>query len=127
MMVGVLDSTVVIHILRNNSAARLWFSTQSMRLSITPITWLEVMYGTPSKREQTRTKALLDLCDMAYLTQIDMDWAMQQMFTYRLSHGITVMDCLIASICHRLQVPLYTHNIRDMTILLGSSLVIKPY
>jgi hypothetical protein len=37
------------------------------------------------------------------------------------------MDCLMASVCHRLQVPLYTHNVRDMTILLGSALVVKPY
>lgn len=85
------------------------------------------MYGSPNKREQTRTKALLDQLNMAYLTQADMDWAMQQLLTYRLSHGIAIMDCLIASVCHRLQVPLYTHNVRDMTILLGSALVVKPY
>lgn len=85
------------------------------------------MYGTPNKREQERTKTLLDQFDMVYLTQADMDWAMRQLLAYRLSHGIAIIDCLIASVCYRLQVPLYTHNERDMTILLGSSLVVKPY
>ncbi len=33
---------------------------------------------------------------------ITIDWAMQQLFRYRLSHGVAVMDCLIASVCHRL-------------------------
>ena len=127
MTAGIADSTIAIHILRGNPAARAWFSAQSVRLSITPITWLEVMYGAPSKREQTRTQALLDQFDLLYLTQADMDWAMQQLLTYRLSHGIAVMDCLIASVCHRLQVPLYTHNVRDMAILLDRALVIKPY
>lgn len=127
MTVGIADSTVAIHILRGNAAARLWFSAQSVPLSMTPVTWLEVMYGAPSKREQVRTKALLDQFEMVYLTQTDMEWAMQQLLTYRLSHGIAVMDCLIASICHRLQVPLYTHNVRDMTSLIGSALVVKPY
>jgi tRNA(fMet)-specific endonuclease VapC len=124
---SIVDSTVAIHILRSNPLARSWFAAQSVRLSVTPITWLEVMYGAPSKREQTRTRALLDQFDIVYLRQADMDWAMQQLLTYRLSHGIAIMDCLIASVCHRLQVPLYTHNVRDMTILLDSSLVVKPY
>jgi|688.fasta_scaffold384797_1 predicted nucleic acid-binding protein len=127
MTESIADSTVLIHILRGNPTARSWFSAQVTRLSITPISWLEVMYGSPNKREQTRTKALLDQLNMAYLTQADMDWAMQQLLTYRLSHGIAIMDCLMASVCHRLQVPLYTHNVRDMTILLGSALVVKPY
>lgn len=124
---SIVDSTVAIHILRSNPLARSWFAAQSVRLSVTPITWLEVMYGAPSKREQARTKALLDQLDIVYLIQVGMDWAMQQLLTYRLSHGVAIMDCLIASVCYRLKVPLYTHNVRDMTILLGSSLVVKPY
>ncbi len=127
MTVGVVDSTVIIHILRNNRLAETWSTTQPIRLSITPITWLEVIYGAPNKRAQGSTKELLSRFDMLYLTQADMDWAMQQLLTYRLSHGIAVMDCLIASVCHRLQVPLYTHNVRDMAILLDAALVIKPY
>jgi predicted nucleic acid-binding protein len=36
-------------------------------------------------------------------------------------------DCLIASVAQRLQVPLYTHNLKDMHVLLSTSLVVKPY
>jgi len=64
---------------------------------------------------------------MEYLTAADMDWAMQQLERYHLSHGATMNDCMIASVCYRLQVPLYTHNLKDMTVLRGSSLVVKPY
>lgn len=127
MTVCTVDSTIPIHILRGSAVARSWFSNQTIRLSITPIAWLELMVGAPNKREQARTKSLLDQFDMAYLTPADMDWAMQQLLTYRLSHGIAIMDCLIASVSYRLQIPLYTHNVRDMTILLGSSLAVKPY
>ncbi len=45
----------------------------------------------------------------------------------RLSHGAAMNDCLIASVCHRLQVPLYTHNLKDMRILIGAELAVKPY
>jgi hypothetical protein len=36
-------------------------------------------------------------------------------------------DCLIASVVHRWQVSVYTHNLKDMRVLLDESLVIKPY
>ncbi len=53
-------------------------------------------------------------------------WAMEQMQKYRLSRGIEMNDCLIASVCARLQIPIYTHNIKDMQKILPISLVIQP-
>jgi predicted nucleic acid-binding protein len=88
---------------------------------------MEVMYGAPGKQGQERARALLDKFEMVYLTQADMVWAMDQLKNYRLSHGVAVMDCLIASVCARLQVPLYTHNVNDMLPLLGPHLVNQPY
>jgi predicted nucleic acid-binding protein len=45
---------------------------------------------------------------------------------YRLSHGVATGDCFIASVAYRLQVPLYTHNLKDMTPMIGN-LAVKPY
>lgn len=127
MTVGIVDTTVVVHYFRKNAAAREWVDSQSERLSVTPITWLEVIHGAPGKTGQATCKAILNGFDMEYLLPVDMDWAIQQMEKYRLSHGVSTNDCLIASVCRRLQVPLYTHNLKDMYILLGTKLVIKPY
>ena len=127
MTVGIVDTTVIIHLFRKNPAAHTWMSIQPHQLSITPITWLEVIYGAPGKAGQTRCKALLSQFELVYLTREDMDWAMRQMEQYRLSRGVSVNDCLIASVAHRLQVPLYTHNLKDMHVLLGTSAVIQPY
>jgi predicted nucleic acid-binding protein len=88
---------------------------------------MEVMVGVPNKRAQFDTLNLLNGFEMIYFTQADMDWAMQQMERYRLSHGLTTNDCFIASVCHRLQVPLLTHNLKDMHVILDKSLAIKPY
>jgi hypothetical protein len=85
------------------------------------------MYGAPSKAGQSTCKAILGQFDLEYLTPSDMDWAIQQMERHRFSNGVGTYDCLIASVCHRLQVPLYTHNLKDMNVLLGAPLVIKPY
>jgi predicted nucleic acid-binding protein len=127
MTISVVDSTVIIHVFRKNSAARAWMNAQSVRLSVTPITWLEVMHGAPGKAGQATCKAILSQFDMEYLIRTDMDWAMQQLERFRLSHGVGIHDCLIASVCHRLQVPLYTHNVKDMRVLLSEPLVRKPY
>jgi predicted nucleic acid-binding protein len=127
MISGVVDTTVIIHLYRKNQAARVWLSGQADRLGITPITWLEVMYGAPGKAGQVACKVILSQFEMLYLTPQDMDWAMQRLETYRLSHGVETMDCLIASVSYRLQLPLYTHNLKDMQVILGTKLTIKPY
>ncbi len=84
------------------------------------------MYGAGSRAKQATCKAILGHFDVVYLTSADQDWAMQQMESYRLSHGVTTNDCLIASTAHRLQLPLYTHNLKDMTPMIGK-LAVKPY
>jgi hypothetical protein len=124
---GVVDTTVIVHYLRKNPAARAWMTTRTSPLLITPISWLEVMRGAPGKDGQIAAKAVLQLFEMAYLTQEDMNWAMFQMETYRLSRGLEINDTLIASVCHRLGLPIYTDNEKDYLKLLPRDQVIKPY
>jgi predicted nucleic acid-binding protein len=124
---GIVDTTVLVHLLRHKTDALTWFNSQTNQLSVTPISWLEIMFGAGSKARQQQGLNLLNRFDMEFLIESDMRWAMQQMQNYRLSHGIGIMDCLIASVCFRLQVPLYTHNLKHMGVLLGSKLATVPY
>jgi predicted nucleic acid-binding protein len=126
MTAAVADTTVVVHLYRRYVPALTWYGSLSQSLGITPITWMEVMYGAGSKVKQSACKTLLSQFDLIYLTSLDQDWAMQQMEKYRLSHGVATGDCLIASVAHRLQLPLYTHNLKDMTPMIGK-LAVKPY
>lgn len=127
MTVGVADSTIIIHLFRKNPLALIWYASLFQPLAVTPITWMEIIYGAAGKAGQAKCKTILDQFAMEYLTRADMDWAMQQLERYRPSHGVGINDCLIASVCHRLHIPIYTHNLRDMRVLLDESLVIKPY
>ena len=126
MTIGIVDTTVIVHYFRKNPVAQAWVDNQLQRLSVTSITWLEVMHGAGSKAKEAASKSILDRFDMVYLIPQDQDWTMQQMQRYRLSHGVSIEDCLIASVAYRLNVPLYTHNISDMKTLIGS-LAVKPY
>ena len=84
------------------------------------------MYGAPGKQGQSAFLTIMQKFDMIYPERADLDWTMQMLQTYRLSHGVSILDTLIASIAHRLQVPLYTDNVKDFPML-DAKLVIRPY
>jgi predicted nucleic acid-binding protein len=127
MTIGIVDTTVLVHLYRNNPDALVWADQWQQQLAITSISWLEVMVGASGKAGQARCKVIFDQFELVYLTQADQIWAMQQIERYRLSHGVSVNDSLIASVAHRLQIPLYTHNLKHMRVLLGDTLPQKPY
>lgn len=127
MTVAIVDTTVIIHLFRKRPAALEWFEGLPHRLATTPINWMEIMDGAPGKAGQVSCKAILREFDLEYPTRTNIDWAMQQLERYRLSHGIGMNDCLIASVAYHLRVPLYTHNLKHMRVLLGDALAIQPY
>jgi predicted nucleic acid-binding protein len=102
MSVAVLDTTVLIHLFRKNPSAHTWIRSQQGTFSITSITWLEVMRGVPNKNVQQDALKLLSGFEMAYLTELDQVWAMQQVQDLRFSHNIGISDAFIAAVAHRL-------------------------
>ncbi|MCL4252952.1 MAG: PIN domain-containing protein [Anaerolineae bacterium] len=126
-MIGIVDSTIIVRLFRKDTVVQQWLQSLKGRIGVTPITWLEVMRGSHSKSAQQTALSLLAPFDVVYLTMSDQMWAMEQMQTYRLSRGIEMNDCLIASVCARLQIPIYTHNVKDMLKILPSHLVIQPH
>jgi predicted nucleic acid-binding protein len=125
MIGAVLDTTVVIHLFRKYQPAVNWLNTQQT-YGVTSVTWLEMMEGSSSKANQARCNVLLSQFQILYLTSTDQRWAMQQLERLQFSHHVGKADCLIASLAYRLQVPLYTHNLKDMIPMLGN-LAVKPY
>jgi predicted nucleic acid-binding protein len=126
MTTGIVDTTVIIHYFRGDSKSRAWVDAQPVRLSIVSITWMEIMEGTSNKTNQARCKEILSRFNLLYPMQDDQAWAMQKLEQFQFSDHIGKEDCLIASVAQRLQTPLYTDNLRDTRVLIGS-LAIRPY
>lgn len=124
-MDGILDTTILIHLYRGYKPATQWFNAQKV-YAVTSISWLELMQGASSKQNQQKCKVLLQQFQTLYVTASDQQWAMTQLEAFQFSHHIGYADCLIASVAHRLQIDLYTHNLKHMTPLLGQ-LAVKPY
>jgi predicted nucleic acid-binding protein len=127
MVDAFIDTAILVDVLRGYAPAGAWLETQRGKiLGITPLVWMELIDGAPNKRAQSDAGRLLSEFDMVLLTPSDMDWAMQQLALFRLSHGVGPFDCLIAAPSFRLRVPLFTHNLKHMTPILGG-LAQKPY
>ncbi|SRR5260221_14669891 len=127
MTVAFVDTSVLIHLYRKHQAALAWFNAQNEQLSLSSIAWLEFMDGAPSKKGQSLCLSILSKFEVIRLSETDQDWAMQQLQRHRLARGVHPDDCLIASACSRLQVPIYTQNIKDMKKLLPDALVVRPF
>ena len=126
MIAGIADTNILIELYRRLPPAHRWVAGQT-DLAIASITWLEFMEGARGKAGQARCLQIIAPFEIVLLTETDQQWAMDQLRQHRLSHGVSFKDCLIASACHRLQVPLYTQNVKDFQAILPARLIIKPY
>jgi len=126
-MDGFVDTSVVIDIYRGYTPAVTWLRVnRALALAITPTVWMEAVEGVQDNAHQRKIMRLLVQFPILYPTRIDIDWAMAQLQSLRLSHGVGMNDCLIAASAHRLQLPLFTRNLKHMAHLLGA-LAQKPY
>lgn len=126
MIAGIVDTNILIELYRNLPAATAWAAAR-VDLAITSITWLEFIEGARGKAGQARCQQIMKPFEIALLIEADQQWAMEQLLRYRLSRGLSFKDSLIASAAHRMQVPLYTQNVKDFVAVLPARLVIKPY
>lgn len=125
MVAGLVDSSILIDVLRGYQPSEDWLVTQG-QLGTTRFVWLELIEGAQDKSAQQRAIELLRRFEVVELAPEDMQWAVEQLIRFGLSHNVDAFDCLIASPHPRLNLPLYTRNLKHFTPIIGS-LAINPY
>jgi predicted nucleic acid-binding protein len=125
MVAGLVDSSVLIDALRRYTPAVAWIRHQQ-NLGVTQIVWLELIEGAQDKNKLVTLLKFLKMFEQVRLLPDDLDWAIDRSIRYRLSHQVSMMDCLIASASARLQIPTYTSNLKHFQVLIGQ-LAQKPY
>ncbi len=125
MVKALIDTSIFVDISRDYPQALSWYANQS-DLGISRALWMEVIEGVENRRKQQDAINLLERFELIELSTNDLVWASQQLLAFRLSHNIDPFDCMIASVNHRLQVPLYTRNMKHFRPLLGA-LAESPY
>lgn len=124
-MKGLLDTAILVDLLRGYPPATLWLKGQP-QLGVSPVVWLEILDGVTNRTDQERAVKLLGHFLRTEVLPNDFDWAIRQALALRLSHNVDVMDCLIAASAYRLDVPLFTRNLKHFQPLIGS-LAQRPY
>lgn len=126
MVSALVDSSIIIDNLRNYPPAVNWYASANVQLGLTRIVRLEVIEGALNKTNLLRALTLLNDFEHNDTIETDFIWASARLTKFRLSHSIGGVDCLIAATSYRLQIPLYTMNLKHFTPLLGT-LAQKPY
>jgi predicted nucleic acid-binding protein len=125
-VIGLLDTAIVVDLLRDHPPAVSWLQGQQEPLGLSPVVWLEVIEGAANKLDQQRAVQLLGRFERIEVAPADFNWAIRGALALRLSHNIDMMDCLIGASAHRLGLPLFTRNFKHFQPLIGS-LALKPY
>jgi predicted nucleic acid-binding protein len=122
-----LDTSVVVDLLIGYTPATMWMNNQINTIfGVSSVVVMEALKGTPNRPALLRKLKFLKQFEMIETRQEDFDWAFDQFIKYHLSHSVEWQDCIIAAPCHRLNLTLYTRNLKHLTPILGT-LVQSPY
>lgn len=120
-----LDTDVVIDIFRGFPPAVTWVTNYSGTIEIPGLVAMELLQGCPNKANQLQVEAALKQFAFRWPTAMDCQLAYQLLVQYRLSHGIGLIDCLIAATAIGLGQPLATFNLKHYS-LIASLQTIQP-
>jgi predicted nucleic acid-binding protein len=123
---GLLDTNIFIDVSRRHAPALNWLNENQLVFAVSSLVRMELILGAHNKPEQEKIITLLKSYQLVYPDAADAKWAMEQFEAHHLSHQIEIIDCFIAATSIRLDTPIYTRNVKDMSVLPGVMLRI-PY
>jgi predicted nucleic acid-binding protein len=113
-----LDTDILIEILRGKVEAAVWLAGLGQQvIGISVLVLMEILQGARNRREQDTLVKQLDRYPLIVLEGDDSERALKWLKSYHLSHGVGIMDCLIAASAVRLGKPLYTFNIKHYKVI----------
>lgn len=123
----VLDTDVLIEILRGSHDAGIWLQKNGHEVIGLPVfVYMEALMGAESKKEFSDLKNRLAEFVLLETTSEDAVMALAWFEQFRISNGIGILDCFIGAAAKRAGVPLYTFNHKHYGILHGVQ-VREPY
>lgn len=122
-----LDSDVMIELLRQQPAAVAWLeSLGDERIMLPGFVVMELIQGCRDKMEQTKVEKTLARCKTVWPSPETCESALKLFALYRLSHNIGLLDALIGQTAVALNMPLYTFN-RKHYAAIPDLQIIMPY
>lgn len=106
-----LDTDVMIDLLREYQAAVGWLDSLGEEETVLPgFVVMELIQGCRNKVEQEKVETELGAYSVTWPSREMCDQALSVFATYHLSHGLGILDALIAQMAVALDLPLHTLN-----------------
>jgi predicted nucleic acid-binding protein len=124
--VQLLDSDVLIDILRGFPAAVDWFSTLSELPSVPGFVVMELIQDADNKERVRKAMKLVEPLPVVWPAPTYCDRALADFREFHLSHGLGLLDALIAACAISHSATLLTFNAKHYRMVAGLSLD-QPY
>lgn len=121
-----LDTDVMVDILREYPPAIAWYDALEELPTTSCFTVMELLGGSKNKSEFARIQQWLLDFPILYPIMTDLEFASFQLTPYCLSHGVGLLDLLIASVAVGHDLTLATFNMKHFRSIPNLQ-IIQPY
>jgi tRNA(fMet)-specific endonuclease VapC len=122
----VLDTDILIDVLRGYQPAITWFSTLTEIPSIPGFVVMELMQNAKNKQQVNQVFKLIAPLPIIWLTEMDCAKALSDFSQYHLSDGVGLLDTLIAHCVISKNATLCTFNVKHYRVIPNLK-IIQPY
>jgi len=121
-----LDTDILIDIQRGYAPALAWFATLNELPSIPGLVVMELIQDAHNFQQVKTVLKLIAPLPVIWPTQVDCQRALSDFTNYHLSHGLGLLDALIAACAVGLSATLCTFNVKHYRVVPGLILA-QPY
>lgn len=107
-----LDTDILIDIQRGHEPAIVWFKALSELPLVSGFTVMELIQDAPSSQHVQKALKLISPFSIVWPTEADCNRALADFTTYHLSHGLGLLDALIAACASGRSATLCTFNVK---------------
>lgn len=123
---ALIDTDVLIDIQRGHPPALAWFAGLTDLPAVPGFVVMELVQDARNAREVRRALRLVAPLPVVWPTDADCARALSDFAAYHLSHGLGLLDALIAACAVGLSTTLYTFNVKHYRAVPGLR-VARPY
>jgi predicted nucleic acid-binding protein len=128
MPVLLLDTDILVDVLRGDADAILFLQTKSQQfqLATSVVTQMELIVGCRNKTELQALTSFLQRFQLLKITESISDRATDLLRQFRLSHGLLIPDAVIAATALEYNVSFVSKNQRDYRFIVSLNLLPYP-
>jgi predicted nucleic acid-binding protein len=121
-----LDTDILVDLTRKHPPADAWIRSLTVLPDITGFAAMELLNGCQNIADRTRAVRLIRPFRIKWPSEPMLERALREFSKYRLSHGLGILDALIAATALSCGQPLATFNTRHYQAVTGLVLI-QPY